>query len=143
MTNKELKELIREIVKEELTAVDRLKESSDQDKLKGPINSHTAFTYDDAAAKVAAEIFENAEFKRMLSSAIDNTLVVYDEDVEEMIHKALLSIGVSEGNLETVTSMVCGKLEKMTDKLPSQARGFSEVSTEISKAGSIPGKRVG
>jgi O-phosphoseryl-tRNA(Cys) synthetase len=143
VTKKELKELIRETIREELAAGNYIKESSDQNKLKGPINKHTAFTYDDAAAKVAAEIFENADFKKMLSSAIDNTVVVYDEDVEKMIQEALRSLGVSENNLETVTSMVCGKLEEMTDKLPSQARTFSGVQSEINKAGNIGGKRVG
>lgn len=142
MTRQELKNIIRESIREELNIHGYLNEST-KDSLKAPINKYTSFSFDEVATKVAGEIFENSEFKKMLNSSIDSNLVVYDDDVAEMIEDALLSLGVSSNNMETVTSMVCGKLDKMTDKISNQINTSSEVKTKINKSGNISGKRVG
>ena len=142
MTKKELKELIREMLKEELVKEKYLAEAKEQ-ILKAPITKYTAFSYDEVAAKVAAEVFENTEFKKVLSGAIDNTIAVYDEDVIKLIEDRLIEMGVSEKNLETVVSKVCDKLEDMTASTNKHIADKSTVQTVIKKAGNIGGKRIG
>ena len=142
MTKKELKELIRETLREELAIRSYIAEAVEKN-YKAPITKYNSFIFDDLAAKVASEVLEDSEFKKMLNSSIDTNLVVYDDDIVDMIKEKLTKAGVSESNLEETTTMVCSKLETMTDKIARQAKDYSSAKDEIKKAGNIGGKRIG
>lgn len=100
-------------------------------------------TYGRLANSIANYIFEDEDFKNMLQSTTDNTVVCYDEDVIDMARELLSRINIAAEDLDDLALNVCAELERMTASVDINHAAYTDVYNEIDRFGKLRGTQIG